>query len=127
MFFFFVAVLCVLCVFVVKNPLSIAALHRTCMVAAQKSTAPCLNGARLSTNVRHQYGAFSARPASSISVGCLLNDDMINRNVIKCNHLYRQLPSSALSHPIKTLPIWRMWGFRATTRHSSPSSFQLAL
>jgi hypothetical protein len=81
-------------------PLS-RSLHGRCMLPAHRVTIRRFNAARPSLDVRHRYGAFSARPASSISVGCLLNDDMINRNVIKCNHLYRQLPSSALCHPFK--------------------------
>jgi hypothetical protein len=65
----FVAVLCVLCAFVVKEPLSVAVLHRTRMVVARKSTTPCLKGARYKPNVRHQYGAFSPLHASLISIG----------------------------------------------------------
>jgi hypothetical protein len=66
---FSVAVLCVLCAFVVKMLLSVAVLHRTSIVAAPKSTTPCLLGARYSLNVRHRYGAFSTLHASLISVG----------------------------------------------------------
>jgi hypothetical protein len=50
---FSVSVLCVLCAFVAKNPLSVVVLHRTRIVAARRSTTPCLKGARYSLNVGH--------------------------------------------------------------------------
>jgi hypothetical protein len=87
---------------------------------------------RRSRDVGHQNGPFSALRASSISVGNLAAHDMINRNVIKCHHSYGQLPSSALWHPTKTLPMWRNVGesdtlAAAVIRTSSfivhPSSF----
>ncbi len=81
---FFVSVLCVLRVFVVENPLSVAVLHRSSFiphrshrVAARKSTTPCLLGARSGHNVGHQYGPFSALHASPISVGRLPSHDII--------------------------------------------------
>jgi hypothetical protein len=49
----------------------------------------------------YQFGAFSPLLASLISVGPFQFNDMINRDVIKCNHFYRQLPSSAFGTPAK--------------------------
>jgi hypothetical protein len=85
-----VSVLCVLCVSVVKNPLFVAVLHRTRMVAARMSTTPCSLGARYSINVRHQFEAFSALHASLISVGAPSLHDMHIFDVNKCTYLYRQ-------------------------------------
>jgi hypothetical protein len=99
---FSVAVLCVLCVFVVK-PLSVAVPHRSSFiphrshrVAARMSTTPCLKGVRHSTDVGHQCRTFSTLRAPSLSVSNLAAHDMINRNVNKCTYLYRQLPLSTL-------------------------------
>jgi hypothetical protein len=89
-----VSVLCVLCVFVVKNPLSVAVLHRTRTVAARMSTTPCINRARYSLDVRYRFGAFSALNTSPNSVGRLPLHDMHIFDVNKCTYLYRQLPSS---------------------------------
>jgi hypothetical protein len=108
---------CVLCVFVVKNPLSVAVLHRSSFiphrshrVAARKSTTPCLLGARYSTNVRHHNRPFSALHAPSISVGRFQSHDMHIFDVNKCTYLYRQPPSSALPGPIKQFKCGETWG-----------------
>ncbi len=65
----FVAVLYVLCVFVVKSPLFVSVLHRTRMAPARMSTTLCLKGVRYSLNVGHQCEVFSPPHASLISVG----------------------------------------------------------
>jgi hypothetical protein len=100
---------CVLCVFVVKNPFSVAVLHRALWVsfiphrshrvAARKSTTPCLSSACYSTDVRYQYGPFSTLHASPFPVGCFPLHDMHIFDVMKCTYLYRQPPSSPLHHP----------------------------
>ena len=116
-----VAVLCVLCAFVVKNPLSAALLHRsrralwvpflhrTRMVAARMSTTSRFAGARHGTDVGTNVGHFrpSAPPPSLLAAS--LTPTKIAKiifNVIKCNHVYGQPPSSTLWNPTKTLPMW---------------------
>jgi hypothetical protein len=100
---FFVVVLCVLCVFVVKSS-SVAVLHRICIVAARKSTTPCLLCARRSRHVEHQIANFRpSAPLPSLLASFLTPTKMIkiDFNVIKCNHFYGQLPP--------TLPSLRLY------------------
>ncbi len=136
----FVSVLCVLCVFVVK-PSSVAVLHRSHRalwvsfiphrshrVAARKSTTPCINQARYSINVRHQYRALSRLHTISISVSHAPQHDMHIFDVNKCTYLYRQLPPSPLSPPHKNNSNLGNAGIHTTTpvvRHLRPPSFVL--
>jgi hypothetical protein len=84
---------CVLCVFVVKNPLSVHSLHGTRAVPARPSTTPCTDVIHFSRLVGHLCEAFSTRHASPISVRPYKTWIHNIFNVIKCNHLYRQLPT----------------------------------
>jgi hypothetical protein len=106
----FVSVLCVLCVSVVKKPLSVAVLHRTRTIAARMSTTSWLNHARYSLDVGHSCGAFSAHHASPISVGvcprmtCLFS---MSSNVIIFIVNLHPLPSPT---PPEQLECGEMWG-----------------
>jgi hypothetical protein len=109
--FFSVSVLCVLCLFVVKNPLSAAVLHRTRMIAARMSTTPCLNHARYSLDVGHPCRAFSALHASLISVDRFLYMTQLipmSSNVII---FMVNLPRQPLASQRKGFICGGMWGF----------------
>ncbi len=96
---FSVVVLCVLCAFVVKNPLSAALLHRTCMMDARISTTSRLDPARPQPQCRAPiWGIF--RPSYPFHL-CWSQPthDMFILDVIKCTYLYRQLPLSAVLPP----------------------------
>jgi hypothetical protein len=97
----FVAVLCVLCAFVVKLfPFTLVApLHGTHAVPARPSTTPRSNVIHLSPHVGHQNRPFPTLHASPNSVRPLPTCIHNNFNVIKCNHLYRQLPTPSLRYP----------------------------
>jgi hypothetical protein len=98
---FSVVVLCVLCAFVVKNPFLVALLYRSRALPAHYTPALCSNVIHPSRHVGHQNRHSSPLPTPSISVGSLQTCIHNNFNVIKCNHLYRQLPSPTLLQPTR--------------------------
>ncbi len=100
---FSVAVLCVLCVSVVKTPFAVHPLHGTPALPARLSTTPRTNVTHRSPHVGHRNRPISALRASPNSVRPLKTCIHAIFNVIKCNHLYRQLPSSLYSQPPKNV------------------------
>ncbi len=95
-----VSVLCVLCVFVVKNPLSVALLHRTRMAAARKSSTPCLLGVRYSFDGGYQYGAFSTLCAAPISVGRFPHANKNSKDNFQCHQMSSSLSSTSILAPL---------------------------
>jgi hypothetical protein len=71
-------------------------LHRPCRALVWNLHACCLNVIHFSRYVGHQNCRFSTLRASPISVHPLQTWIHNIFNVIKCHHLYRQLPSSSV-------------------------------